>query len=76
MVIKLSPKVKKEVSVTTKDYGYRSEKEFIEDALWHRILELKKTEFLTKTKKIREKMKKKDLTEKAILEDFDKFYHR
>lgn len=76
MDVKLSPKVKREVSTTIKDYGYGSEKEFIEDALWHRILELKRAEFLAKVKKIREKIRKKGLSEKEILEDFDKFSHK
>lgn len=76
MDVKLSPKVKKEISATIKDYGYGSEKEFIEDALRHRILELKKTEFLAKVKKIRDKMTKKGLTEKEILKDFEKFSHK
>ena len=76
MVIKLSPKIEKEVSTTTKDYGYGSEKEFIEDALRHRILELKKAEFLVRAKKIREKMRKKGFTEKEVLKDFEKFSHK
>jgi hypothetical protein len=34
-------------------------KEFIEDALWRRILELKKIDFLVKTEKIRKAMRKR-----------------
>lgn len=75
MDITLSPQVKREVSSTIEDYGYRSEREFIEDALRHRILELKKADFLVKIKKIRDKMKEKNLAEKEILEDFSKFSH-
>jgi len=76
MEVKLSPKTKKEVSATIKDYGYKSEKEFIEDALRHRILELKKAEFLAKVEKIRRKMKEKGLKEEDILKDFKEFSHK
>lgn len=76
MEVKLSPKIGKEVSTTIKDYGYKSEKEFIEDALRRRILELKKAEFLAKTEKIRKRMKEKGFTEEEILKDFEKFSHR
>ena len=76
MELKLSPKIKKEIFPTLKDYGYKNEREFIEDALRRRILELKKAEFLIKSKKIREEMKKRGLTEKEILKDFEKFSHK
>lgn len=76
MEIKLSPKIKRDFFETLKEYGYKSEKEFIEDALRLRILELKKIDFLAKVKEIREKMRKKRIGEEEILNDFDKFYHK
>lgn len=76
MVITLSPKIKKEVFDLLEKYGYESEKDFVEDALRRRILELKKSDFLSRVKKIREKMLRKGLRKKSILEDFDKFYHQ
>jgi len=82
MVIKLSPEVEREVSDTIKDFGYKTEREFIEDALRRRILELKKIEFLSKIKKvkevmkIKEVMKKRGIIEEEILEDFNKFTHK
>lgn len=76
MEIKLSPRIKKEVSDVLREYGYESEKDFIEDALKRRILELKKADFLSKVREIRRKMARKGLREKDILRDFDKFYHQ
>lgn len=76
MVVKLSPKIEKEVSTSVRDYGYKDEKEFIEDALRRRLLELKKADFLRKVKRVREKMEERGVTEEEILEDFDKFRHR
>lgn len=76
MEIKLSPKIKKEDFDILKEYGYKSEKDFVEDALRRRILELKKVDFSTKVKDIQERMRKKRIKEGEILKDFDKFYHQ
>lgn len=76
MEVKLSPKIKREIPSTIKDYGYDDEEEFIKDALRHRILELKKIDFLLKTEEIRKKMKERGLTEEDILVDFEKFSHK
>jgi hypothetical protein len=73
MEVKVSSKIKKEISEILEGYGYKNEKEFIEDALWRRILELKKIDFLVKTEKIRKAMRKKGVTEEEILRDFEKF---
>ena len=59
-----------------KEYGYGSERLFMEDALRRRILDLKKNDFLTKIHIIRSKMKRKKINEDEILKDFDKFYHK
>ncbi len=42
MTVTLSKELEKEISSVVKKYGYESEKSFIEDALRHRILILKK----------------------------------
>lgn len=76
MVVKLSEQIEREVFDTIKDFGYKTEKEFIEDALRRRILELKKSEFLSKIKEIKEKIKEKGTAEKEILKDFDNFTHK
>ncbi len=47
MEVKVSSKIKKEISEILDVYGYKNEKEFIEDALWRRILELKKNRFFS-----------------------------
>jgi ribosomal protein S8 len=73
MEVKVSSKIKKEISEILEGYGYKNEKEFIEDALRRRILELKKIDFLVKTEKIRKAMRKKGVTEEEILRDFEKF---
>jgi ribosomal protein S8 len=72
---KLSSKMKEEILDFLKDFGYKSEKEFIEDAILHRILELKKLDFLMKSEKIKTAMRKKVITEKEILRDFERFRH-
>lgn len=76
MELKLSPKIKDEILDMLSKYGYESEKDFVEDALKRRILELRRTDFLLKVKEIREGMKKREITEEEILRDFDRFYHQ
>lgn len=73
MEIKLSPKIEQEILVPIREYGYQGKKDFIEDAVRRRILELREIEFLSKTKGIQDRMTKKGITEKEILEDFEKF---
>jgi ribosomal protein S8 len=75
MEVKISSKMKEEILDFLKDFGYKSEKEFIEDAILHRILELKKFDFLMRTEKIKKAMRKKGITEKEILRDFERFRH-
>jgi SOS response regulatory protein OraA/RecX len=75
MELKFSSKMKDEVLDILRKYGYESKKDFIEDAIARRILELKRADFLLKVKEIREKMKKRKITEEEILRDFDRFYH-
>ena len=76
MVITLSPEIKQEVVDILGRYGYKTENDFVEDALRHRILELKKRDFLLGIKKIRDRMIKKGLKREYILRDFDEFYHK
>lgn len=76
MEIRLSPTIKREVSSALRKYGYGSERDFVEDALRHRILELKKRDFLAETRKLKEALGKRGLSEKDILKDFDEFYHK
>ena len=71
MVVTLSEALEKEVSSAAKSHGYASEKSFIEDALKHRILLLKKGKFLAGARTVREALERKGLSEKGILEDFE-----
>lgn len=76
MTIIISPKLKKEIFDVVRAYGYTSDKEFFEDALRRRVLDLKKAEFLKKVSKVKAELLKRCLTESDILKDFDKFYHQ
>jgi hypothetical protein len=75
MEVKVPSKMKKEILDFLKDFGYKSEKEFVEDAILRRILELKKLDFLMRSEKIKTAMRKKGITEKEILRDFERFRH-
>jgi len=75
MEVRISEKLKEELP-DVKTYGYETVKEFVEDAIKHRILELKKAEFFALVSKIRGGFGKKGLKEEEILEDFEKFSHK
>ncbi|MFO7992295.1 MAG: hypothetical protein R6U61_08415 [Thermoplasmata archaeon] len=53
------------------EWGFSSVEDFINEAVEERILQLKKYEFIERTDKIREELKKKGFTEKDILNDFE-----
>jgi len=75
MEIRLSEKLKREIP-DIKGYGYGSVKEFVEDAVQRRILDFKKVEFLSFSRRMKEKLEKKGLKEEDILEDFEKSSHK
>jgi hypothetical protein len=70
---RIKKNLKQNLPKIVKEYGYGSERLFIEDALRRLILDLKKNDFLTKIHVIRNKMKRKRINEDEILKDFDKF---
>lgn len=72
MVVTISRKLKEEISGSLKQYGYKSTRDFIEDALKHRISMLKKKAFFLDITKVRRAMKKSGLTESDILGDFER----
>lgn len=74
MTIQLSPQSKKELT-RVREYGYDSPKTFVEDAIRHRIFALRKEGYLAKTKKIREVMKRRGVSEKKITKDFEEARH-
>lgn len=74
-MVKLLEKIKKDLPFVIEEYGYKSKKDFFEDAILRRLLELKRDKFSSAIKDIKTAMKKKGLTEKDILKDFEKFSH-
>ena len=66
MEIKLSPKIEQEILVPIREYGYQGRKDFIEDAVRHRILELREIEFLSKPREFKTEWRKKALQKKKF----------
>ena len=71
----LTQKLKRELSSSIKEFGYKSERDFVEDAIRHRLLQLKKADFLMRIKKVRHVLKANELSESDVLEDFEEFTH-
>lgn len=74
-MVKLLEKIKKELPFVVEEYGYKSKKDFFEDAILRRLLELKRDGFASAIKDIKSAMKQKGLREKDVLKDFEKFSH-
>ncbi|MGM0510838.1 MAG: hypothetical protein ACQESD_06920 [Thermoplasmatota archaeon] len=53
------------------EWGFSSVDDFINEAVEERIIELKKHEFVERTDKIKEELKKKGLSGKDVLKDFE-----
>jgi hypothetical protein len=70
MAITIAPKIKKEIFELLKEYGYESEKDFVEDALKHRILELKKKKFFVTSEKIKKELLKRGIRPEKLLREF------
>ena len=70
MTITLSPKIKTRVLTLVKDYNYQDETEFIEDALRHWILKLKKEKrFLNMADRVRDRVgQNTDITQREFEE--------
>lgn len=67
----ISKKVEKEAEKAAKEWKFSSKEEFIEEAVEDRILKLKEHKFKERTDKIREKLRKKGISEDQILDDFE-----
>ncbi|GIW66805.1 MAG: hypothetical protein KatS3mg095_0703 [Candidatus Parcubacteria bacterium] len=62
-----TPQIDKNIKNLLKEFGFLNEKEFINQAIAEKILELKKLKFLLISQKIRKGLKKKGLTPEKLL---------
>ncbi|GIW67083.1 MAG: hypothetical protein KatS3mg095_0981 [Candidatus Parcubacteria bacterium] len=62
-----TPQIDKNIKNLLKEFGFLSEKEFVNQAVEEKILELKKLKFLLVSQKIRKGLKKKGLTPEKLL---------
>lgn len=66
----LSKKIEKEARKAAEDWKFSSTEEFVKEAVEGRILELKERKFKERTDKVKEKLRKKGISDKQILGDF------
>ncbi|MBI2415950.1 MAG: hypothetical protein HYV33_04825 [Candidatus Kerfeldbacteria bacterium] len=71
MTVRLSIQLRKAITPWIKEYGYTSTQDFVEDAIEHRLLQLKQDLFLQHTKIVKRSLRKYKLTEADILKDFE-----
>ncbi len=75
MDLKLSTTLEKEVEGAVREFDYKDEMQFIEDALRRRLLSLKRSSFLSSVEGIRESMERQAVSEQDILTEFETFRH-
>jgi len=63
--------IQKAAEKIANEWGFSSVDDFINEAVEERIIELKKHKFVERSDKIKEELKKKGLSEKDILNDFE-----
>jgi len=66
----LSPHTRKEIHEAAKGFGFRSEKEFISQAIREKVFELKKMKFFALSEKVREGLLKKGIKPEKLLQNF------
>jgi len=76
MDLKLPTTLEKEVEGAVREFDYKDEEQFIEDALKRRLLSLKKASFFASAKGIRDVMEKQGISEQDILAEFEVFRHQ
>lgn len=74
--VKISEEISPQVDDIVKEFGFETKEEFIQEAIRDKVLELRKKLFFGGTDKIAESLRKQGVSEKDILEDFDKFKHK
>ncbi len=64
--------IKKTAEKVAREWGFSSVDEFINEAVEERILELQKHKFFERSDKIREGLERGNISEKDILNDFER----
>ena len=73
-IITLSDSLAKEIDKVAHEFGF-TEKQFVEEILKEKLLEYKKRLFVKGSSDIRRKLAIKDLTEREIIAEFERFRH-
>ncbi|MFH1275664.1 MAG: ribbon-helix-helix domain-containing protein [Candidatus Woesearchaeota archaeon] len=74
--IKISEEILPQVDSIVKEFGFETKEEFIQEAIRDKILEIRKKVFFEGTDKISENLRKQGISEKEILDDFNRFKHK
>ncbi len=64
-----------QIEVIIKEFGFPNKEDFFHEAVKDKIKELQKKMFFKGSDRVAEQMRKKGVTEKELLDEFDKFKH-
>ena len=70
--VQLSEDLQPQITEVVNRLGFKNQEEFIEEAVRDKILEIKKKQFFAGSDLITQGLSKKKITEKQILEDFER----
>lgn len=71
-IVHLAEEILPQVEGIVKEFGFQSREEFVQEAIRDKVLELQKERFFTGTDEIRKQLQKKGITEKEIIQEFER----
>lgn len=74
--VKISDELTPKVDNIIKEFGFKSKEEFFQEAIRDKILELHKRQFFKGSNKVAEQLRKKDITEEEIINEFNRQKHK
>ena len=73
--IEISEDIAPAIEQIVPEFGFTGKEEFFEEAIRDKVLEIQKKAFIMGSNKIADRLRKKSITEKSILNDFEKLKH-
>ncbi len=74
--IKVSDEIAPKIDFIVTEFGFKNQEEFFQEAIRDKVIELNKKTFFRGSNMIANRLKKKGVTEKDILSDFEEKKHQ
>lgn len=74
--IKVSDEIAPKIELIVNEFGFKNKEEFFQKAIRDKVIELNKKIFFRGSEVIANRLKKKRISEKNILSDFDQIFRK